>query len=499
MLTRRLRAALLARAYARALACVLGCMLMGAGLAEPRRAHAQVVLSGQWRSGATAIDVQVESWGSDCGPAPKSSQSAGGGVVRVVQLGEQLQLHSGNRVIKSDVCFGQNPSLKRKSATVNDHTWVTRCETPMDDPRAETGVYTLKLLSADRLLYQDVSRFRWQLKNSLCVATITTVQTLTRMSDADLAQSAKAAPAPPATTTPTPATTKKTPPAPPKPPALPQSVAAAPAKAEPPPCVPGEPARLALAPRRPRIELGERFCFRTRVVDAAGCRLPPMTPSWSLDAGPARSAKLDARGCFEASAQAADGEGTFRVIASVATPKGGALRAEAVVEVVAADLSGLVAKRLLDDEDENGALEAELEAQTGAPPPAEAVAATSHTATRAVGTEAPVKRPAWIWPAIGAVLALLGGAIALVARRRTRASVAPEPAPAYREGSLDRRAAPSAPIASKPAAPVAPVAPKPSEPAKAAAQPAELRCPTCGAVYPPGSAFCGSDGTPLKT
>ena len=44
-------------------------------------ASAQVVLSGQWRSGATAIDVQVESWGKDCGPPPASSQSPGGQAV----------------------------------------------------------------------------------------------------------------------------------------------------------------------------------------------------------------------------------------------------------------------------------------------------------------------------------------------------------------------------------------------------------------------------------
>jgi hypothetical protein len=471
-------------------------LLVSLVLATAGSARAQVVMSGQWRSGATAIDVQVESWGTDCGPPPTSSQSSGGGIVRIVQAGERLSLHSGGRVIHSDVCFGQNPGLKRSSKTVKDNTWITRCETPMTDPRAETGVYTLKLLAPDRLLYQDVSRFRWQLKESLCVATITTVQTLTRLTDAESAQAAKV-PAPtnePAkpvvATTPT-APAKpgaKTPgaPTPPKLPDLPKAIsptqaiaatptpakpAAAPAKPTAAPCVPGEAARLALAPRRRRIELGSKLCFRTRVVDKAGCALPPIAPTWELDHGPALRAKLDPRGCFEASAQAADGEGTFRVTATVTTTKG-ALRAEAAIEVVAADLSALVAKRLFDDPDAGDLFEAELAADVsnteGAEP--DAPAATSRTATRAVGAaEAPVSRPPWIWPAIGAVLAILGGAIALVARRRTRTSVVPEPTLPMRD------------------------APVPKAPA-----PTQLRCPKCGALYPLGSAFCGADGSPLK-
>src|SRR5690349_8875166 len=89
--------------------CPRAALLALALLCSARVASAQVVLSGQWRSGATAIDVQVESWGKDCGPAPQSSQSPGGSIVRVVQVGEQLQLHTGGRIIKSDVCFGQNP------------------------------------------------------------------------------------------------------------------------------------------------------------------------------------------------------------------------------------------------------------------------------------------------------------------------------------------------------------------------------------------------------
>jgi hypothetical protein len=165
----------------------------------------------------------------------------------------------------------------------------------------------------------------------------------------------------------------------------------------------------------------------------------------------------------------------------VTTAQGKTLRAEAVIDVVAADLSALVAKRLFEDPDAGaGDLEAELAADVtnNAEPPGESPASTSRTATRAVGAaEAPVKRPPWIWPAIGALLAILGGAIALVARRRTRASLVPGPT-----GPADDMGA---------SQPIAAITPK-------AAAPAELRCPKCGALYPPGSAFCGADGSPLK-
>jgi hypothetical protein len=267
-------------------------------------------------------------------------------------------------------------------------------------------------------------------------------------------------------------------------PTLPASSAQVSAK--PAPCVPGPAARLALAPRRRTIELGSKLCFRTRLVDKAGCALPPAAPTWELDHGPALRAKLDPRGCFEASSQAADGEGSFQVTATVTTAQGSTLRAEAVLQVVAADLSGLVAKRLFEDPDEG--LEAELAADVSAGaarPTAEAAApaATSHTATRAVGAaEAPAKRPPWIWPAIGAVLAILGGAIALVARRRTRVSAVPDPSWPSNDPATSQTLIQETPKA---------VAPK-------VAAPTQLRCPKCGALYPPDSAFCGTDGSPLK-
>jgi hypothetical protein len=456
-------------------------------LAAPR-AHAQAglpVMNGMWKAGATAINVAVESWGKDCGPPPTSSQSSGGGVVRIDQSGENIALHGPGRVVRSNACFGQNPSLSRKASSFVNNTWTTRCETPQDDPRAEAGTYTLKLLAPDRLLYQDVSRFRWRLKTSLCVATISTVQTLTRegASGAGTQAPTAAAPSPAPTKLGKPAATIK-PSAPtaanaPKQPPLPPQLTIKPS--EPPPCVPGEPKRLALLPRRSRLELGGRLCLRARAFDASNCPVPNIGASFDLQHAPALRASVDDSGCFSASAQAADGEGAFTVTASAR-----GLRAEASIEVVAADLSALIAKRLF--EADAGADE-EAVAVEHAPAAAapEAPAATSHTATRAVGAaQAQAKTPAWLWPIGLGVIGVLGLAIVLALRRRA----APEPqavpsAPPLRSGGK--------PISDPPRA-----MPTLSADSAKATVPSTVRCPKCGATYPAGSAFCGTDGSRLN-
>jgi hypothetical protein len=438
------------------------------------RTYAQAappVMTGTWKAGATAINVAVESWGKDCGPPPQSSQSSGGGVVRVDQTGEKISLHGPGRVVHSDRCFGQNPALSRKASSFANNTWTTRCETPQDDPRAEAGTYTLKLLAPDRLLYQDVSRFRWQLKTSLCVATISTVQTLTREGGAAPAATKPGTTKPGATNKPSApiATTA------PKQPQLPPQLTIKPS--EPPPCVPGEPKRLALLPRRSRIELGGRLCLRARAFDASNCAVPNIGASFELQHGPALRARVDANGCFEASAQAADGEGAFTVIASAR-----GLRAEASVEVVAADLSALIAKRLF--EADAGVDEVVGVEDEPAPVAPEAPAATSHTATRAVGAaEAQAKTPAWLWPVGLGVVGVLGLAIVLALRRRGGAEPAYDTPP---------------PAASKPLSnPPRPAALK-TEPLEPTAPSGTLTCPKCGATYPAGSAFCGADGSQLK-
>src|ERR1700753_617970 len=70
-------------------------------LAASSYAQAQnTPLTGSWRAGATSIDVQVESWGGDCGPRPQSTHSGGGGLVNVEQKDQVLLVHGRDQDIR---------------------------------------------------------------------------------------------------------------------------------------------------------------------------------------------------------------------------------------------------------------------------------------------------------------------------------------------------------------------------------------------------------------
>ena len=127
------------------------------------------------------MEVAIQSWGEDCGPRPQSTQAQGGGSVQLEQRGQVLTIKGGGREVRSDRCWSPNPAMRRAGSSYASGLWTTRCKTAASDPRQEAGTYTLKALSPDRLLYQDVSHFDWRLKDSTCVATITTTQTLLRL------------------------------------------------------------------------------------------------------------------------------------------------------------------------------------------------------------------------------------------------------------------------------------------------------------------------------
>jgi len=335
-------------------------------------AQAQESLAGAWQAGATSMDVAVESWGKDCGPRPQSTRSAGGGSVQLEQQGQVVTIRSANRDLRSDQCWSPNPALRKLGSTVIGGVWTTRCKTSEQDPRQETGTYSLRLMANDRLLYQDISHFDWKLKDSTCVATITTTQTLIRTRTGKPARGSGAAPA----------------------------AQAPPARA---PCQPGPAKRIVVRPRSADIELGQTQCFHARVLDAAGCQLTAAEPRWSLEHAPAIKAQLE-RGCFRAGQSSAEAEGSFKVVARHA-----GLTAEASVQVSAVSLPALLAKRL-----ETGAV-------TGEPlPEAEPPPAESSSRVAAKATEEPTsgsKR----WLVALAALFAVAAALLLLVRARPRA------------------------------------------------------------------------------
>lgn len=283
----------------------------------PGGTSAQAGLSGSWRAGTTTMDVNVESWGADCGPRPKSSRSQGGGTVTVREDDKHVVIQGKDHVVRTNRCWSRNPSMRRLSSSYVNGQWTTRCKTTADDPREEEGTYVLKRVGPGKLEYRDISRYNWRLKDSSCVATITTIQALEQIGTVD---SRTLKPLPEPEPEPEPSAESEEP--------------------EPAGCEPGPPARLSLRPPTAELELGGRLCLRAVAHDARGCRLrnPPIT--YKLSHSPALKGRLE-RNCFVASESAAEAEGTFSVVASLE-----ALQATSEIHVKSMDLSGLIAMRL---------------------------------------------------------------------------------------------------------------------------------------------------------
>jgi hypothetical protein len=422
------------------------------------RAHAQSTLTGPWQAGATTMDVAIESWGPDCGPRPQSSRSAGGGKVQLQATGDLLVIRGREHDVRSDACWSPNPAIKKVGSSHNKNTWITRCKTGSTDPRQENATYTLRLESPDKLLYEDISHFDWKLKDSTCVATITTTQALLRGA------------AVPATGPVKPGTPGAMPNAPPpgsRAPTVPPGV-----QAQTPSCVAGKAARLTLRPHQAELELGGRVCFEARVTDAKNCPLDKPAVTWALDHKPGVTARLTG-GCFQAESGSAEGEGSFKITATL-----GAMHASATVEVSASTLPNLIAMRL-----EGGAIEGEdpsdgeagdagITAPQNAAPRQPAVAAPSAPAPPAARVIArTVEVPRVDNRRSLQVASLLVGALACAFALLF-----------WRWRSLRGGDRPSA------------VSDVPSPPSAVRS----LRCPRCGAFYPEGSAFCGNDGSALE-
>lgn len=454
---------------------------------------------GMWETGPTRVSVSVQSWGEDCGTRPRSAIRPAGGAVRITQSGHHLIIHSRGRALRSDGCWSPNPALRRASSSFLDGVWNTLCHTPPDDPKSETGEYTLRLEGNDKLQYKDVSRYNWELKESTCVATIITTQTLTRVRG-EAAKSEKTPTPPPEVAVEEPDEEAKAP---------------EPEKSDR-TCQPGAPARLVLQPKRAEIEPGQRVCFRARVVDGSGCTVPGQAIEWSLGHAPGlRGALQD--GCFRAASSAAEAEGQFRVVASSA-----GLRSQALISVKPIDLSDLIAKRI-----EGGAVSGFAEKERSEPEP-EKKKEQEESATLGVEVQKSGASNALL-VAFAAVSALGIAAVlfAIRLRRRSRSSGLEQGAFEDEAEALAKAEAPAAPGSTPPSATTATneqwicpvcrrgysrekgVCPRDGtalvpyeqfiEQHKARQDSSKkMRCPKCGEIFPATVAFCGKDGTPLE-
>lgn len=437
-------------------------ILLAAGLLLcTSEARADGPFEGDWRQGATSIDVQVQTWGADCGPRPQSSTVPARGTVHVTQDGDHLAFGA-RRSTRG--CWSDNRAVRLVSSRVGSGSWTILCRTPADDPRRETGNYTLRSTGQERIELRDETAYDWALNASHCTATVISTQTFERIA----------------------------------------GVATNPVQVEPvtptepaePACTPGPAARIAMRPAGAEIEPGGRLCFQPRVVDAAGCSVRGARVDLSVDA---------AQGTISGSCFEASGAGTATI-----TGRANGLEARATVQVRQSDLSGLIARRV-----ESG----DLAADPSSAPGRDAGVAVHTTAS---GGPSP-----WLLvvAAVSVLLAILS-ALALASRSRKRA--AELRARAEREGSHARAVAAARHASTEPAvaAPVAnaetgnamicPVCrrgyavgvtgcPRDKEKlvpyaefvTRRAQSAPERVCSKCGERYASTVTFCGKDGTPL--
>jgi hypothetical protein len=430
-------------------------------------------LSGSWTASSLSESWSFGDWTEVCGPKP-APKGAGGGAVQIREAGGELSIVGAGRAWSTAECWEQMPGLARVSHSQSGggRFWRTRCSTPASDPRRATITTTVQATDTSISMSETGQYQATATDGATCTAQVTRSRSFSLVrrdgEDPAAAASASASAAPSAAPAPT-ATAAASAPQPPTP--------------KPPPKVctkAGDPARLEVYPAHKVLRPGDRFAFRTVVVDEEGCGLA-VKPSWTVAPGPlAAKATVDATGAVQLASDI--GEGKLELVASVAG-KGVTVSVEVTNP---AQYEALLS---------SGGLETPGEAEQGAV----AIIATGAVGGRkAVAEDAARERKQIFVAIVGGISVCLAFAALVLARRgRRRREEEEDEAPA--ETAPDEE-----PLADEPAeaqgedGPEAVTEPAPEPPAAApkAAKRGKI-CPNCGTRYGAEALFCGQDGTTL--
>ncbi|MBW2462519.1 MAG: hypothetical protein JRH11_12795 [Deltaproteobacteria bacterium] len=364
--------------------------------------------------------------------------------MRITEAGDQLVIH-GTPERRTNRCWSYNRNVRPVSSSHRDGTWRVVCRIRPDDPRGETGTYSLTASDDNRLSYREVSNYDWQLNESHCRARMTVTQVFTRAGTR---------------TTPTKATPEQQP--------------------EQSRCTPGSPAGIRLRPRDAQVEPAGAVRFTARVVDGSGCPVPGRRVQWQLAAPSGATGQLDG-GLFTAAENAAEAEGEFTVTAS-----GGGSSARATVTVRTADLSDLIARRATVGVTQTVDEDFELTAESSA-------------VVSARGDEGDEEESSILPLVIAAVLVLallFAVAVVIVAQRGGRKASTPEDEDATSEPPVTGESDPGF-EALEPAAGAQSGTPGGSAPPPAESAGEALICPTCRRGFGPETKICPSDGVEL--
>lgn len=397
-------------------------------VASPMGARAQSSsLSGQWLASPLTSSWNLGDWGTACGPRPGASQEPGGSVT-IAQAGKELRISGAGRTFTTAECWEQFPGLARVAHSAGSTSWRTTCKTAPGDSRQATIVTTVTA-RGDTLLFDETGQYQFVIQGQNCTASVRRSRSYRRV--------------------PAPSPAASQPEGQPDQPAS-EAPASASKRTEAGPCsAPGKAARLEVRPSRKLVRPGERFAFRSRVLDGRGCPLGAVaTFRFAREQVPAQWAEP---GVIEVDAAAPEGE--IAIVASY-----GGRHVEVVAEVASRErYEALLQTGDFDDRGES------------------ANAAVAVMATSAVGSEvaearATSRRRTFVM-VVGAATLFLGIAgLWVVQRQRRRERQRPSP-------SRDSAAPPG---------------PAPKR------QRLGAICPTCHAEFAPDAQFCAFDGNRLR-
>ena len=148
----------------------------------PIVADAQDRFSGDWTMTSVSMKVDVDSWGANCGSKPKAYSSNNERLVTITTIGGHLIIEKGQ--VRTDRCGSPNPKIQTALSRRTDRRWKRECQTAKNDPKFESGAYTLTAVNDNRLEYTATSRFAWTLKGDECLVHSTEKRVFIRVQQA---------------------------------------------------------------------------------------------------------------------------------------------------------------------------------------------------------------------------------------------------------------------------------------------------------------------------
>ena len=241
-------------------------------------------MSGVWKEEYTETIVSVEEWGKACGKAPKSPGRKKRKLLYNVEDRQVDLMFKGPKgeSFATSACQSPNRQLKAKERNLKDKLHLVNCATPETAESYESGLYSFRIKSANRIEYRETSRFVRNVKGAICSHTRRTRRLYSRQ---------KGAKAPVVGT-----------------------------KVDAPredPCeTPGPAVSLSLSPQKSTLHPGEKVCLKASAKDENGCDADASL-TWGKGDTP-KGIKLNIAGCLTATKKAKSGTHRVRLAAGKA-------------------------------------------------------------------------------------------------------------------------------------------------------------------------------------